>query len=273
MIGLWHEAARRLRRCRRSASVIGASRIIIAILCLLCGYLVQRSMQIHAFLPASAAQTAWACYIIGAMLTAVCAVTPLRMQTAWQLGRITGTLDQNDLGFLACSKSIWLWRRAWVVRLLTGILLMLSVLPAYVLYAAAKVIWLTVMPEGDDLLPLMTALHLGLLALSALFLPMRILAAETALPYAFLKLPHAAPFQVIRLAFRLSRQKTIQILWMRLIALPFLMLPFTAVYVLPTLLTAEQLRCERVWRHLQPRHASVFRNLELHAREPADSFR
>lgn len=268
MIGLWHEASRRLRDRRRSAAVTGAAVYISALLCLLAGCTVQ-----HLLTGSILSQQAysadrlnlWDVFLLCGMLTAVLALTPLRMQSAWVLGGLSGILGRNDLGFLACCGNVWLWSRAIAVRLLAGGLLILSAVPSLLFYAAAKGIWLLIPAEGDSLLPLLTVLHLSIPAASGIFLPLRVLAAETALPYAYLKEPHAPAFRVIAQAFRLTRAQTAGILMMRLLTLPFLLLPFTAVPVLPVLLTAEQLRCARAQRHLQPGTRTVFSHLELHA--------
>lgn len=268
MRGLWHEAVRRLRMHRRAASVIGAARLITAILCLLSGVLIQNRLTalniLHAN-PFSGSPNLWDLFLPAALLTAMLAVTPLRMQTAWQLGRISGTMDENDLGFLACSSSLWLWSRALLVRLTAGCILILSALPALLLYAAAKSIWLITPDTGESLLYLLTVLHLAMLAAAALLLPLRVYAAQTALPYCYLKTPHETAFRVIRMAFRLTKRQSAQIILMRTLCILPLLIPFSAVYVLPTLLTAEQIRCERAFRHLQPRHSSFFSHLELHA--------
>lgn len=271
MSGLWHEAARRLRNRRRSAAVVGAARYISFVFCFLCWNTVQHVLTAHAYLPHgdfTSFPNLWDIFLPACLTAAAIALTPLRMQSAWTLGGISGILDGNDLGFLACSGTLWLWSKALAVRLLSGLLLILSVLPSLLLYTAAKSIWLMVPEAGDSLLYLLTVLHLGMAAAIAAILPLRAAAAETALPYAFMKQPHVSVFRIIRLAFRLSRRQTAGIVLLRLLTAPFLILPFTAVPVLPVLLTAEQLRCERAWRHLQPKRRSVFSDLELHAYRP-----
>ena len=261
---LRHEACRRIRPYRRSAAVLGAGRYLTAVLCLIAGQLTSQAVrEIPALRP-------W--YLTGALLTAAAALTPLRFQTDWQIGRLCGTLNENDLGFLACSSSLWLWGKALLLRLMTAGMLIGSVLPGCLLYAASKSIWLTMPPYGEGLLTLLTVLHLGFLAAAAALLPLRITAVSAALPYCLLKLPHESPARILRAAFRLSRGQSAGILRMRICTLPFLLLPFTAMAALPALLAAEQLRCERAWRHQLPQRSSAFSGLELHAAEPAASF-
>ena len=254
---LRHEACRRLRPYRRSAAVLGAGRYLTAALCLVAGQLTAQAVQdLPALRP-------W--YLTGALLTAALALTPLRFQTDWQIGRLCGTLNENDLGFLACSSSLRLWIKALFLRLMTAGLLICSVLPACLLYAAAKTIWLTVSPFGEGLLPVLTVLHLSFLALAAALLPLRAAAVSAAVPYCLLKVPHESPVRILRTAFRLSSGQSAGILRMRICTLPLLVLPFTAMAALPALLAAEQLRFDRAWRHQQPQRSSVFSGLELHA--------
>ena len=261
---LRHEACRRLRPYRRSAAVLGAGRYLTAVLCLIAGQLTAHAVQeIPALRP-------W--YLTGALLTAALALTPLQFQTDWQIGRLCGTLNENDLGFLACSSSLRLWGKAFLLRLMSAGLLAGSVLPACLLYAAAKSIWLTMPPHGEGLIPVLTVLHLGFLAAAAALLPLRVTAASAALPFCMLKVPHESPVQILRTAFRLSSGQSAGILRMRICTLPLLLLPFTAMAALPALLAAEQLRCERAWRHQLPQRNSVFSGLELHALDtPADA--
>ncbi len=256
---LWHEAGRRLKPHRRSAAVIGAALTVVSMLCLLAGSVTQHILP--------RALQSW--HLAGALLTALLACAPLRMQCSWQIGRLTGTLDENDLGFLACSSSLWLWSRAALLRLAADLLLIVSALPAFLLYAAAKSIWIAAPANTESIRLILTVLHLGMLSAAAVCLPLRIYAAASALPYCCLKAPHTAVSSMLRGAFRLTRGQSIGILRMRLCAAPFLLCPFTAVYVLPTLLAAEQIRCERVFRHQQPRSSSAFSGLELHACDPA----
>lgn len=272
MMRLRHEAARRLRTHRRSASSIGAARYITGAVCLLTGILTQKMLRDSGILPEAALTGPFGpadIYLPAAILTAMLALTPLKVQSDWQLGRLAGTLDENDLGFLACSGSVWLWCRALAVRLLLAMLVLLSALPALLLYAAAKTVWLMIPPQSESILPLLTVLHLGLLAAAAAYLPMRVFAAGAALPLCFLKLPHESPFRVLRTALRMTSRLTPKIIWMRLTSLPLLILPVTSLCALPALLTAEQLLTERAWRHTFPQSRSHFSRLELHARDAA----
>ncbi len=272
MIRLRHEAGRRLRSHRRSASAIGAARYVTGAVCLLTGILTQKMLRDCGILPETGLTGAFSpadLYLPAALLTAMLALTPLKMQSDWQLGRLAGTLDENDLGFLSCSGSIWLWCRALAVRLLLALLTLIAAVPALLLYAAAKTVWLTIPPQSESILPLLTVLHLGLLAAAAAYLPLRVCAADAALPCCFLKLPHKSPFRVVRTALQMTRRMTPKIVWMRLTSLPLMILPVTAVCALPVLLTAEQLLTERAWRHTVPQQHSHFARLELHAHDTA----
>lgn len=272
MIRLWHEAARRLKKRQRSAAAAGAALFIAGIISILAGSTVQTMLSEAGIIPAqslAAAPNPADLYLIAALLTAATALTPLRTQCSWQIGAISGILDENDRGFLAQSSSLWLWGRAWLLRLLADAAVLCSVVPAAALYLTAKCIWLRISPADEDLLPLLTVLHFGLLAIAAVYLPLRMLAACTALPYCYLKLPHLPALRLLRMALRITHRQTAAILLMRLTVLPLMLFPFTAVRVLPILLTAEQLRTARAWRHMQPRRVSRFAHLELHAYDPA----
>ena len=265
---LMHEAARRLKPYRRSAAVIGCARLITALFCLLASIWLQGEMRRNGMIRQDAVYAPpnlYDIYLIGTLLTALAACAPLRMQTAWQIGRLAGTLDDNDLGFLAQSRSLWLWSRAAGVRLLMQLLLVLSAVPSLLLGAAAKCIWLMIPPEQDSLLALLTVLHLGVLAAAALLLPLRCFAASAALPFCFLKAPHESAFRNIRSAFLDTRGQSGSILLNRIRTFPFLLIPFTAVSAIPVLLASEQLRCVIARRHRAPHQRTKFSGLELHA--------
>ena len=254
---LRHEAARRLKSHRGSAALIGAARYLTAVLCAAAGVLSQRAVQalpqVQPWFPAAA------------LLTAAAALTPLRIQSDWQIGRLTGTLDENDLGFLACSSSLRLWCKAIRLRVLVSVLLVISLLPACLLYAAARGVWLTAPLLTEGMLPVLTVLHLGFLAAVSLWLPLRVCAASAAVPFCCLKTPHHASAGILRAAFRLSRGQTAEIVLMRLRIAPLLLLPFPAIGLLPVLLAAEQIRFARTLRHQKPKDSSVYAGLELHA--------
>lgn len=272
MIRLCHEARRRLKNGRRSAAVIGAARLITGVGGLLAALLLRKLLLQEGYLPANSLTgdlNADDIFLTATLLTALLAFTPLHIQTAWQLGRLSGTLDDNDLGFLAHSSSLWLWSKAILLRLLMQMLMLLAACPTLLLYVVTKSIWMHIPPEEEGLLPLLTVLHLGILSIAACYLPLRVYAANTALPFCYLKMPHESPLRILRMCFRFTRAQTLSAIAMRLMILPALLFPFTAVEMLPTLLTAEQIRCERVWRHQGPRRRSRFWLLELHAYEPA----
>lgn len=263
-----HESARRLKGCRRSAAVLGCARLLLHITCLLSAAILQKLLQNSRILPGdnvSPMPNRGDLFLAVSLLAALLACTPLRMQSDWQIGRLAGTLDGNDLGFLAQSGSFWLWCRATGTRLLMQIVILLSALPALLLGAAAKCIWLMIPPDDEGLLPLLTVLHFGFLAAAAVLLPLRCLAASSALPYCYLKAPHESALRILRRAFRYSRGQTGSILLSRAIMMPMMLFPFTAVRTIPVLLASEQLRCLRAERHLEPHPRSRFSGLELHA--------
>ncbi len=265
---LLHESARRLKPYRRSAAVIGCARLILTLICLLASIWAQRELQRAGILPSNALfepLNRSDLFLVGSLLTALAACTPLRMQTAWQIGRLAGTLDGNDLGFLAQSDSLWLWSRAIGTRLLMQLLIVLSVVPSLLLGTVAKCVWLTIPPEQDSLLQLMTVLHLGFLAFAAILLPIKCFAASTALPFCFLKSPHESAFRILRTAFQDTRGQTAGILLNRILMIPFMILPFTAVRIIPILLASEQLRCVIARRHREPPLRTQFSGFELHA--------
>ena len=270
MMRLLHESARRLKPYRRSSAVIGCARLVVRTASILSAVRIQHEL-LHAGIlredamlaPLNGSDVFLAAVLLGVLL----ADTPLRMQTQWQIGRLSGTLDENDLGFLAHCGSLWLWSRAIGARLLMQFVILLSVLPSVLLAFAAKCIWLCIPPEQECILPLLTVLHLMISAAALLLLPVRCLAASSALPYCYLKSPHESAMRNLRQAFRCSRGQTSGILLNRLIAAPLLLLPFTAVHIIPVLLTSEQLRCIIAERHLASQPRSRFSGLELHAYE------
>ena len=260
MMRVWHESARRLRSNRGSAAAAGAARLIAAALCILTLFFLQRMAPFSE--AGSLRQDLW-CAGVLAVLHAGC--TPLRFRTDRLIGALAGTLDENDLGFLACSNPLWLWFRAYALQMLTALLQAAAWIPPLLLTACTKSLWLLIPPDGERLTEILTVLHTGILAVLAMLLPLRVLAAAAALPYCFLKSPHMPLHTVIRQAFRLTRGQSARILCTRLTVLPLLLLPYPAVRALPVLLAAEQVRCARAQRHLRPRRSSRFSELELHA--------
>lgn len=262
-----HESARRLKSCRRSTAVLGAARYLLRIVTLLSAAAVQNLLRGAGLLQDtdSALPNRGDLFLAAALLTALLICTPLRMQTDWQIGRLAGTLDENDLGFLAHSGNVWLWCRAIGTRLLMETVIVLSAFPALLLGYAAKSIWLMIPPEEEGLLPLLTVLHLGFLAAAAVLLPLRALAASSALPYCYLRMPHRSAWVILHSAFRYSRGQSGGIVLARMLSAPLLLLPIAAVWLLPVLLASEQLRCVSAQRRLETRPRSRFSGLELHA--------
>ena len=260
MMRVWHESARRLKPCRRSAAAAGAARLIALALCILTAVLLQRMPP---FSEERSLRNDLLCAAVPAVLLAGC--TPLRFRTDLLIGRLAGTLDENDLGFLACSHPLWLWGKAYALQILTALLQAAAFLPPLVLFMCTKGLWLLIPPDGERLTELLAVLHTGILAFFSMLLPLRVWAASAALPYCFLKSPHMPPGAILRQTFRLTRGQSARILCTRLTVLPLMLLPFPAVQALPVLLAAEQVRCARALRHLQPRRSSRFSELELHA--------
>ena len=265
---VWHEAAVRLRDSPREAMLLGAARVIPQAVWLCLGMWMQHVLGERGLLRQAdfaGKAGAWDLFLAGTVLAALAGLTPLRLQTDWQLGRISGVLDKNDLGFLAQSKARWLWGRAIAVRFCAGCVMIAAVLPCCIAAAAAKTVWLLLPADGEELLPLTAVLHLILLAGISLLLPLRVYAARTVLPFCFLKQPHASPVRILRLAFVLTRRQTLRILAQRICSLPLLVMPFAGLYAVSVLYCAEQVRAARCWRHMQPRRRTGFAQMELHA--------
>ena len=264
-MSVWHEASRRLRGHRGTAAMLAGCRITVCAVWLFSSSFLQKRLLASADF--SGMPNLWDCFLPIVLTVGLLFLTPLRVQTVWQLGTLSGVLDENDNGFLASCSHLWLWTRAFCLRLLSGICLVVSTAPALLLALSAKALWLRIPPEEESIFPLLTVLHLAILAFAALLLPLRICAARSALPFCFLKMPHEQAFRLFRLSFRLTARHSGSILLLRIICLPAVLFPITGVFVLPVLLTAEQLRCARSWRHMQPRRSGAFARLELHAAE------
>ena len=139
---VWHEAVYRLRGKRRSASLLACARLSVFVCCAVCGSMLQRIL-LRAD-PFGSMPNRWDLFLPCALTVTLLFIMPLRMQTAWQLGVLSGLLDDNDNSFLAYSSSLWLWQRAFRVRLLSGLCLTVSAAPALMLLLTAKALWLTI---------------------------------------------------------------------------------------------------------------------------------
>lgn len=271
MIRLLHESARRLKSFRRSAAILGCARLLLKLSRLIPAVWLQNELYRTGFLHRSDIAAPFPnrsdVFLTVSLLVMLIGSTPLRIQSDWQIGRLAGTLDGNDLGFLSHCSSLWLWCRACFARLYMQTVILFSALPALLLGFAAKWIWLTIPPEEESILPLLTVLHLGFLAAAAVLLPLRCLAASAALPWCWLKSPHESARRNLRHAFRLSRGQSASILLTRLLLLPALAVPFTAVWALPVLLASEQLRTANAMRRREPLCRTKFSGFELHAYE------
>lgn len=275
MSRLLHESARRLRPFRRNAAVLGCARLLLRLVCILSAFRIRAVLCQAGLLFTDTMCSTELCrndlFLAASLLTVLLVCTPLRISTDQETGRLAGTLDENDLGFLSQCGSIWLMRRAVRLRILMKLTLLLSFVPSCLFAAAAKCIWLMIPPGQESLLPLLTVLHLGLLACAGILLPLRAAAAETALPFCFLKAPHEPAFHLLRQTFRFTRGHSGAILRMRILCSPLLLFPLTSPYMLTLLLAAEQLRTAKASRHLNPRRRTRFSGLELHAYEAAAS--
>ena len=230
---LWQSASRCLAAYRSDAMLLGSARLAVTALCLLTGIFIQRSLK--GYQPA----------LPGVLLLTLIAAAPMRTETVRHLGCLTGVLNEDDRGFLNCSSRFWLWKRAVMLRLFCGILFFCACIPFLLLFAAARVTWLVMPADGEDLLPLLTVLHCLMLLPAAAGLPLRVFAAGTALPFVLLKMPEYPAAKQLRLAFRLTRGQTAEIILQRVMCLPALILPYPAVLILPTLLSTELFRCQR----------------------------
>ena len=244
-VRLWRGTHSRLRRYRKDIVILGTARGIVALLCAFAGMLMQIPFTSVQHVP-----QVNDIVLMSAMLFSLLTAAPMRIETVRHLGGLTGVLDEDDRGFLNCSSKLWLWQRAAVLRLLWGMIFLCAWIPFLLLAMAAKVIWLTMPASGEELLPLLTVLHFLLLLPAAAWLPVRVCAAGTALPFSLLKMPQYSCFAQLRLAFRLTHRQTLAIILLRLVCLPALLLPFPAVSVLPTLLSSELLRYQREIRRI-----------------------
>ena len=236
---LWYAAQKRLSGDKLTQVLLGGGRLLTLLICVCMGLLVQH---------AAADAKPWARdgATVLAMLLALLAAAPMRTETARQLAAMVGALNDDDRGFLDQSSRLWLWGRAALLRFLWGCCLIAAFLPFLLGIAAARVIRLTLPTEGDALLPLMTLLHVYVLIPASLWIPLRVWAAATALPFSLLKMPEISPLAQLRLAFRLTRGQTAAILLPRLICLPAMLLP----NVCTTVLGAELMRCAGRHRRL-----------------------
>ena len=235
---LWQCAGKRLSRHRGTLMLLGIGRLLTGLLGLCMSVLIGRT---------SDSNTA----LLTALLLMLLAAAPMRTETARQLCDLTGVLTEDDRGFLDQSSRIGLWKQAAARRLLLRGMLLLAFLPAILLAMSARVIWLTMEPGGDALLPLLTILHLLLLVGPALLLPLRVYTAETALPFVLLKMPECGLHTQLRMIFRLSRGQMLPVLMTRLCCLPAILLPYPGAWLLPTLLGTELMRYHRRHRMMQ----------------------
>lgn len=236
---IWRRAKRLTDKKPQAMAMLAAVWMICTVLLLLGGCLAQRIL----FHGAIGSLCAVLCSICGIFLT-----VPLQTMSMWWLGETVGVLDDNDCGFLACSGKLWLWGRFFLLRLTASILLPISVMPAAAVFGMAKKLFLTAALLTDGTWVLLFTAHLFLLSILLLWLPLRVLTADAALTFCYLKSPHIRIFRILLQAFAVTRGQTFSLLLRRIVCLPFILLPFTALRTLPTLLTAELLTLQRKWK-------------------------
>lgn len=248
-MNVWRRAGSCLRVHKRSAGILAAAELCLLLMLTGTGYFLQQSL-LHGNLLgslSSAPAGGWELWLGGCLLTAVLVLTPVRVQSAWMLGEMTGVLDENDIGFLQCSGNLWLWRRMLAARLLLTGRLLLSLLPAVTAWTAGGVL-MRLMPVWRDGFPaLLAAAHLRAAGIGLLALPLRVLGAWLALPFCFLKTPHRSARETVRNAVRLSRHHSGMLLLRRGICLPLLLVPPAAFLLLPRLAASELLWASRRW--------------------------
>lgn len=234
---LWRSAERLTNQKPQAMAMLAAVWMIFSIVLLLSGCIAQRILSDGGF-------CAIFCCAFGIFLTA-----PLQTMSLWWLGETVGVLDENDCGFLSCCGKLWLWGRYSLLRLLAAMLLPLSVVPSAAVFAMAKKLFLAAALLTDGTWVLLVTAHLFLLSILLLWLPLRVLASEAALPFCYLKSPHIRIFHILLQAFAVTRGQTLSLLLRRIVCLPFVLLPFTALRTIPTLFTAELLAMRKRWRY------------------------
>ena len=245
----WQRAGSCLRANRRGVRILAAAELSLSTMLLLTGWILQRMMQDRHLLGSAGTGRicGWDLWLSGFLLAALLTLTPIRVQSAWILGEMTGVLDDNDTGFLRCSRNTSLWGKMLAARLLIAAGLLLSLLPTAAAWTAAGIIW-RLMPLWHDAYPaLLAAAHLLLAGAGLLMLPLRVLRAWLALPLCFLKTPHRSAGDIVRNALLLSRHAGGRLLLCRGILLPLMLVPPAAALFLPRLAASELLWANRRW--------------------------
>lgn len=244
----WKAAGYRLRPYRRQAWIPAAAELMLLSAALVTGACVQQQLAGAGVLAPdrlAGGGSLWELFLPLCLLTSAAALTPLHVQRAWICGEISGVLDADDLGFLQASSSLWLWGRYLAVRLAWVSLTGLSFLPGFAALTLARAVMQTAAAEPDAFPALLTAAHLLLSAAGSLLLPMRLLAAGTALPFCFLKTPHLRVRDILSDAFKCSRKHWFFLSGRRILLFPLLMLPPFSLHLSPRLLTAEMIEASR----------------------------
>lgn len=222
--------------------------LAVGLALLIAGGFLQRCMTDAGLLKASdfaGGLSLWDLWLPGCLLAGITAQTPLAVTRSRMLAELAGVLGADDLGFLRCCTEWWLWGSMLRVRLLGALLLGLSCVPPFLLLTAAGTVLRLSVGTGEAVLPLMTAVHLLLAGLGMMLLPLRVIAAQGALPYCWLKNPHHTARAVLRHAFAVSRAHAVRSGVRRLVLLPLMLLPPAAISVMPRLRTAELLEARR----------------------------
>ena len=199
---------RRAKRCisghAAETAVPVLCELAIGLAALIAGGLLQRCMTDCGLLDADALTgglSLWDLWLPGCLLACIAAQTPMVLTRSRILAELCGVLDADDLGFLNCCTEPWLWGRLLVLRLLSALVLASAFVPAWLLLTASGTVLRLSVGMEEAILPLMTAVHLLLGGLGTLLLPLRVIAAQAALPYCFLKNPHVPAKQLLADAF------------------------------------------------------------------------
>ncbi len=246
---LWHEAKDKLSAHQRAAAVFGAVWIIFLLLRTLFGCAAEQYLRGAGWLSQTSfcgsGAGIWDVFAVCWTLSSLLLSVPLQTMSMWWLGETVGVLNASDCGFLSCSSRLWLWRRVLRVRLMFSLMLGISVLPSGILFCLSARMLQSTVGLYDGTWGLLLTAHCLLAAILMLWLPLRLLAAQTALPLCYLKSPHFRPFTIIMQAIAATRGETFGLLMRRLCCVPLLICPMTALVTLPTMLTAEFLTAHR----------------------------
>ena len=264
---------RRAKRCIKGHAAETAvpvlCELIIGLAALIAGGLLQRCMTDSGLLNADALTgglSLWDLWLPGCVLAGIVAQTPMTVTRSRILAELCGVLDADDLGFLRCCTEPWLWGRMLLLRLCSAVALAAACVPAWLLLTASGTVLRLSVGMEEAILPLMTAVHLLLGGLGTLLLPLRVIAAQAALPYCFLKNPHHPAKHLLAEAFARTAAHPLRTALRRLICVPVTLLPPAAIAFLPRVHAAELIEAA----HAVSVHKSTMFSFRIR-RKPAQS--